>query len=152
MKRIIVLGMILMICAGLTACGKDSQSTADEKAKAYTAADENRSATTPKHFSSLEEYVDYVFSETDDEVFLAELMTYRVYAEQDTLVYDYTYEKQYAEVDDIKKAIDGSYDPENQTVKYLLDELRSAVDLEHPKVKYIYRNNDGTIITEQIYQ
>lgn len=164
MKRIILSGMILILCLLLAACSNNTnstestsdQSSATESATLQNSPSEsagtvNQGAETEVHFSSVEEYVKKVFGEDAGEVFTTDYMTYKVYADQNTLVYDYTYDQQYDTVDDIKKKLDESFEAESETTQYLLSELRRCVDAEDPKIKYIFRNNDGTVITEQIF-
>ncbi|MBQ9680417.1 MAG: DUF4854 domain-containing protein [Ruminococcus sp.] len=153
MKKMIAPILILAICAFLAACSANSalENTADPTAF-QSIAPSTTETSSEKRFASLEEYVDFVFADMDKDDFTTEYMTYTIYDDKDALVYDYTYNVQYDNVEEIKEKLDASYDPENETIQYMLSELQSNVAIDSPKIKYIYRNNDGTIITEQVYE
>lgn len=147
--------MLLILCMMSTACSDNAntaQSTAVDSTMTNSVESTTPSSSENMHFSSLQDYIDYLFSETDEEDFSNEVMTYRVYADQETLIYDYTYNKQYDDITGIKEKLDESYDLNIEAVQYMLSELRNNVAVENPKIKYIYRNNDGTVITEHIYE
>ena len=155
MNKLIALGIILIICVLFGACSADSdtiENNTNNSSTSDSAAPTEQSSVSEIHFSSLEEYVDYVLSETDKEEFAANYMTYKIYAEQDCLVYDYTYDQQYDNISEIKSKLDAAYNPEDESVKYLLSELRRCIDIDSPKIKYIYRNHNGTVIAEYIYK
>lgn len=151
MKRFIILIICIIILSFAAACSTDSDK---HEGTDETNTDESTSQVqTPDfHFTSMEEYVDYVLSESEGNSFSAGIMTYKIYASQEYLIYDYTYNEQYDDIAEIKQKLDESYDPNNKTAQHLLASLRSYVDIDCPKIKYIYRNNDGTVITEQIYE
>ena len=78
-----------------------------------------------------------------------------VYAEgDDTLVYDYTYQQHFtdAQVSAAKTQLDTQLENYESTFMAVVDELEQNVDQPNPKVKVIYRNDDGTIITSKTYQ
>lgn len=104
------------------------------------------------HFSTIEEYIDYSLGETDEDVYTTDVMTYTIYADQNMLVYDYTYIKQYDNVDEIKEKLEESFDPDNEIAQYLLSQLRKYVEVENPKIRYIFRNHNGAVITEYTYE
>ena len=152
MKKIVFISIILALLTACSAKTSPAQSTTDQTTVTESAEQASENATEAAHFSSMDEYVRNLFGGKDEAGFSIDYMTYKVYAEQDALVYDYTYNRQYDNVAGIKATLDASYDPENETIQHLLTELRSTLDIKNPKIKYIYRNNDGTVITEQIYE
>ncbi len=154
MKKITVLGMLLTLCMILGACSGNPEST---EATEHTSAVESIEPTAQntsdvKQYSSMEEYVDAVLIDADRDAFTTSYMTYEIYADGDSMVYDYTYITQYENVDEIKESIDNSYNPDDETIQTLLSDLQLHVAVDNPKIKYIFRNNDGSIITEQIYE
>lgn len=153
-KKMTALVFTLVICSLFGACSGNNivDSAADNTAAESVTESTNNSSLSEKRFTSLEEYVDYVFGDMDEDDFITEYMTYTVYADNEVLVYDYTYNEQYDNVDAIKENLDAAYDPENESIQYLLSDLHDNVAVGDPKIKYIYRNNDGTVITEQIYE
>lgn len=77
-----------------------------------------------------------------------------VYAEGDTLVYDYTFTQNFSESElaTVKSSLDSSLENASGTFSDVVKELKTYVNVENPKAKVIYRNSDGTEITERIYE
>lgn len=147
MKKIIILMLILNIFIMFSACTDHKTSQENNSEESLSTEDDEtvrQPDSTVIRFSSIKEYIDDVLSKTDEDAFRTDFLTNTVYVEQDTVVYDYTYIEQYDNIAEIKQIIDDSYDPENETAKHLLSEIKRYVDVENPKIKYIYRNNDGT--------
>ena len=77
-----------------------------------------------------------------------------VYAEGDTLVYDYTFTQAFTESElaTVKSSLDSSLENASGTFSDVVKELKTYVNVENPKAKVIYRNSDGAEITERIYE
>lgn len=160
MKRIFCILLIALLCAGFTACGSDSDSettASDNPSTADTVADEK--ATSDSVSANEPQYADidaYLQAEYDESATEAEdsPITMDVYAEDDTLVYDYTYKKTYSEeeIEQIKSSLNSQLDENSYAFESLANDLDSKVAVENPKIKIVYHNGDGTVITERTFE
>ena len=109
-----------------------------------------------KEFADIQEYIDYpVNYEALDSVkeSFADTLDFEFYAEDDTLVYEYTYIDQIADgaVDTVKESLDENLESLSSTYKITIRDLVSRVDVEDPKLCIKYVNADGTLITEKTF-
>lgn len=155
MKRFICIFITALLCICLPACNSDSDScTQATDAPAVPAA-----TAAAKRFASIAEYLQ---DPSVQEKFRAQeeqaddynsIIKMNAYAEEDTLVYEYTYLIHIDEenVASTKDKIDQSLDESSAAFEQIIAELQENVDIENPKVRMIYLNDDGTMITERIF-
>lgn len=76
-----------------------------------------------------------------------------VKADGNTMVYDYTYRTKIEDSDlpGVKQTIDSSLDSTESTFVGLADTLQNQIE-EDIKVKIVYRNADGEVITERTFE
>lgn len=156
MKKLICLLLALVFCVSLAACGENSSDNAATKDSAETAAATDAPV---KPFASVEDYLNdpqvqeriNEQSEGDESV-----VKMAVYAQDDTMVYEYTYVDHFADdqITVIKERIDSALSDSTSTDVYgdVVDELRRYVDTENPRVKVVYCNDDGSVIAEKVFE
>lgn len=139
----------------------DTAETVAEATRPAVSSDTSSAAggnTATKMFASVE---DYLNNEQVQESIQKQLdnstdssIKMDVYAEGDTLVYDYTFTQNFSESElaTVKSSLDSSLENTSGTFSDVVKELKTYVNVENPKAKVIYRNSDGTEITERIYE
>ena len=156
MKKLICLLLALLFCVSLAACGEKSSENGATKDSADSAA---ATAAPVKQFATVEDYLNNPQvqerikeqSEGDESV-----VKMAVYAQDDTLVYEDTYVDHFADdqVAAMKERIDSALSDSTSTEVYgdVVEELRQYVNTENPKVKVSYLNDDGSLITEKVFE
>lgn len=170
MKRIICVLLIALLCAGLAACGSKqnnqtassgAQSTVESKAdateSAASSAASSASSAASAKLASVQEYLDTpeVQAEINDTIKEAgDTIKIKVYAEGDTLVYDYQFTDHFddSSLASVKESLDNSLEEKKESFIKVVTTLKTNVDVANPKVKVIYRNDDGNVITERTYE
>lgn len=161
MKRIICALLITLLCFGSAACSSGSESeteasgntaTADTSAPTEAEAPGSDTGSSEKQYAGIEEYLqaEYVpATESEDSP-----ITVDIYAEDDTLVYDYTYRQTYSEdqVETIKTNLDAQFEQNSAAYESIAADLETKINVDNPKVKLIYRNGDNTVITERTFE
>lgn len=161
MKRFICLLLISMVCFGLAAC-----SSAKKQEEASSAADPNAPAveTAPPatadpsgKYATLQDYVGTPQVQKDINKGLDKSdskLNMSVYAEGDVLVYDYQYTQHVAQdaLPAAGETLNKALEEQASDFTNVLTEVRNHVNVENPSVKVIYRNDDGTVITEKSFQ
>ena len=139
----------------------DTAETVAEATQPAVSSDTSSAAggnTATKMFASVEDYLnnpqvqDSINSQINNNSYSS--ITMNVYAEGDTLVYDYTFTQAFTESElaTVKSSLDSSLESASGTFSDVVKELKTYVNVENPKAKVIYRNSDGTEITERIYE
>ena len=108
-----------------------------------------------KKYSSVEAYINSseVQSQLESALEIAEGsgMEMKVFAEGDTLVYEYTYSTQLSNVDAVAEAIGNSIDGQSSTFEAVVEELKTQCDAQNPQVKLVYLNADGSEIYSKVF-
>lgn len=154
MKRIICILGIILLCIGFSACSDDANG---EPSSDVATPDQQETEAPAKPYASLEEYLEApeVQAEINDAIDSSgDSMTMAVYVDGDTLVYEYTFTQTYDEeqTETLKSKLDAGLEENASTYEEYVSLLKADVDVENPKIKVVYRNGDGTVITERIYE
>ncbi|MBQ3330211.1 MAG: DUF4854 domain-containing protein [Ruminococcus sp.] len=157
MKKLICLLLALLFCVSLAACGEKNSENSATKDSADSAAATVAPTASAKRFVSIDDYLNdpgiqqriKESTEGGESVVKTE-----VYAEDNTLVYEYTYVEHYSEenVAVMKEKIDSALSDSAEVFTGVAEELRQYVDTENPRVKVVYCNDDGSVITEKVFE
>ena len=81
-------------------------------------------------------------------------VTTEVVAENDTMVFEYTYKVHVGDekLPSAKQTLDTSLEENRSTFEKVIGELKTYVDTPSPKVKIVYYNDDGSVITERTFE
>ena len=161
MKKIsIIASFALAVCLSafaLTGCGEKAESTSQAAAETTVAetTEAEKSSNSSGKFASIEDYLNdptvksaldttINSSSTDD-------LTLEVKAEDNKLIYEYTYTEVYEadSVELMKESLATASDSFSSTFNGVVNSLEAAVDVENPVVVTRYNNGDGTLIYEQ---
>ena len=170
MKKIIALILALILCFAVAGCSitkKDNDatvSTADEAKATDDTSVSKPVASEPvaadnaaKIYASIDEYIsDPAVSKSLDSAndSLGDKVTFDYHAEDDKLVYDYTYTEQYSEAAlvSIRPTLEASFDEEADSFNQVVDVLKKTVKTASPKLVINYRNGDGTVIATHTFE
>lgn len=165
MKKIIALILALILCFAVAGCSvtkKDNDatvSTADEAKATYdTSVSESVAAdNAAKIYASIEEYIsDPAVSKSLDSAkeSFGDKLNFEYHAEDDKLIYDYTYTEQYGEAAlvSIKPTLEASFEEEADSFNQVVDVLKKTVKTASPKLVINYRNGDGTVIATHTFE
>ena len=165
MKKIIALILALILCFAVAGCSvtkKDNDatvSTADEaKATDDTSVSEPVAAdNAAKIYASIEEYIsDPAVSKSLDSAkeSFGDKLNFEYHAEDDKLIYDYTYTEQYSEAAlvSIRPTLEASFEEEADSFNQVVDVLKKTVKTASPKLVINYRNGDGTVIATHTFE
>lgn len=106
-----------------------------------------------KMFSDVQEYLDAQQDEFDEIIESLDGlgMSMKVFADDNILVYEYIYESEILAIKEAKKHFDKYMTSQEETLLSLIEEMEEYIDVENPKVKFIYKNPDGTIVYEYTF-
>lgn len=165
MKKIIALILALILCFAVAGCSvtkKDNDatvSTADEAKATYdTSVSESVAAdNAAKIYASIEEYIsDPAVSKSLDSAKegFGDKLNFEYHAEDDKLIYDYTYTEQYGEAAlvSIRPTLEASFEEEADSFNQVVDVLKKTVKTASPKLVINYRNGDGTVIATHTFE
>lgn len=165
MKKIICLLLVALLCVGLAACSSkpNNENPASNAVASSSQSDDATEApavssqSSGKPYASVEDYLNTpeVQSEVNSAIEANDSgLNLEVYADGDTLVYDYTFTETFDDdtLDVVKDSLDTALEEKASSFESVVTVLKSNVDVENPKVKVVYRNSDGTVITEKTYE
>lgn len=164
MKKIIAFILVLVLCFAVAGCSvskKDNDaavSTADESKAtddSVTSAPAS-SGKGNKQYASIDEYIgDPEVSKSLDSAkdSFGDKLTFAYHAEDNQLVYDYTYTEYYNDgaLATIRPAIESSLDNNTDSFNQVVDVLKKTVNVADPKLVVNYHNNDGSIIATRTF-
>ena len=181
MKRIIALILALLLCLALAACGdQDTGSAASESGQSASTPDESKpsdasseadSGTSSKAasgsnnktgsvtFNSVDEYL--AFPEVKEKLdaavksveSMSDVLTFKYYAQDNQLHYDYTYKEQYegAILETLKETLEQDLET-NPAYPAIVDEMKGYIKIDDPQFVISYLNADGTVIATKTYE
>ncbi len=176
MKKILALSIVLLLVC-LTAAGctlirpKNSATEAATSAptapviaeptlapvEAVTSAPVDTTPNGDKKYATVEEYI--ASDEMKENIASIEsaggdTMTIKVYAEGSSMVYDYMFTETYdaATVAVMKTSLDTSLDTGAETYETTASVIQEQVEEEDVSVTIIYRNGDGSVITQKTFE
>ena len=170
MKKIIALILALILCFAVAGCSvtkKDNDatvSTADEAKATDDTSVSKPVASEPvatdnaaKIYASIDEYIsDPAVSKSLDSAkdSFGDKLNFDYHAEDDKLIYDYTYTEQYSEAAlvSIRPTLEASFDEEADSFNQVVDVLKKTVKTASPKLVINYRNGDGTVIATHTFE
>ena len=164
MKRMIALLLVVLVCISVAGCslfgGDKKSATPDSDTSSASSSSTKSSVSSISSVSKYGSIADYLEDEEVkaainsalDEDYSNIFSDMKVYAEDNTLVYDYTFVETYDDdaAASMKESIDGKSDDDFGFAS-VIDTLRTHVDVENPQIKVIYRNGDGSIITSRVF-
>ncbi len=151
MKKILSVIFIILLCLSFAACGDTTtevEVTATPTDKAETATPEPI-----EESMTLESYIDSIKSEFDEMAasFQEQGLTFRVEAEENSLVYIYQYLQDFEDLDALKPALEQSLDSMSSTFTSALAQVKAVVpSTESIIIKYLAK--DGTLICSKEFQ
>lgn len=151
MKRFLCLLLAALFCLSLAACGNNDNGSTPDSASAAQDSSEN-----VKRYASIDDYLNdpevqkSIDSQKKDS---GSAVKMDVIAQGDTLVYQYTYAEHIDDntVASVKQALEASLEDNAAAFTQVISELQKYVDLANPKVKIVYCNDDGSVITEKVF-
>ena len=116
---------------------------------------------TPTKYDDITDYLTDPRVQSENEAQLAELedsgISGKIYAENNILVYDYTFEVQLEISEETQKEaliaeLDAGLNTLTDSFNALTAELRKVIDIDDITVRVIYRNTDGTELYSRDFQ
>lgn len=157
MKRIICVLLIALICVALAACGSNN-ATPDSATPDSESATTVMATVAPEDtFASVSDYLKdpdvskKIKEGTED---ADSTVSMDVYADGDTLVYEYMYQDHIADdqLATVKENLDSALDANVDTYQNVINELKMYVRIDNPKVKVVFLNDDETEITSKTFE
>ena len=172
MKKMIALLLALALCLAVAGCTITKKEGSADKDATFSSVEESKPADTTeaakaadaaagsdkgdKQFADINAYIsDPEVSKSIDSAKegLGDVLTFDYHAEGDTLVYDYTYTKQYDDtaVATLRPALESSLEKNIDSFNQVVDVIKKNVNVSNPKLVINYHNNDGSIIATRTF-
>ena len=154
MKKALIAIFALVMVVALAACGASDKNSAPSSTPTSSAnagaQSASTSSTTPGKVKSIQEFLETPAMKQQLEALSSTTeaggMKIEITAEDNKLIYSYTYNQQIPNVDTMKSALESATEAQSFTFEAVASSIKQSVNVNDPVVVVRYRNADGSEI------